>query len=93
MQKRFISIWFRYLKTDWWIRRRPMLHDKPFVLALPDHGRMVITAANKLAQKEGIDIGMVVADAKAIITSLEVLDDQPETLARLLNGASVIRLL
>jgi protein ImuB len=86
MQKRFISIWFRYLKTDWWIRRRPMLHDKPFVLASPDHGRMVITAANGLAQKEGIDIGMVVADARALIPSLEVLDDQPETLARLLNG-------
>jgi len=86
MQKRFISIWFRYLKTDWWIRRRPMLHDKPFVLASPDHGRMVITAANRLAEKQGIDINMVVADARALIPSLEVLDDQPETSARLLNG-------
>ncbi|MGN6541771.1 MAG: Y-family DNA polymerase, partial [Ginsengibacter sp.] len=86
MQKRFISIWFRYLKTDWWIRRRPVLHDKPFVLALPDHGRMVITAANRLAEKQGIDIGMVVADARALIPSLEVLDDQPETSGRLLNA-------
>jgi protein ImuB len=86
MQKRFISIWFRYLKTDWWIRRRPVLHDKPFVLALPDHGRMVITAANRLAEKQGIDPGMVVADARALIPSLEVLDDQPETSARLLNA-------
>jgi protein ImuB len=86
MQKRFISIWFRYLKTDWWIRRRPMLHDKPFILASPDHGRMVITAANRLAEKQGIDIGMVVADARALIPSLEVLDDQPETSARLLNA-------
>jgi protein ImuB len=86
MQKRFISIWFRYLKTDWWIRRRPMLHDKPFVLASPDHGRMVITAANRLAEKQGIDINMVVADARALIPSLEVLDDQPETSARLLNA-------
>lgn len=86
MQKRFISIWFRYLKTDWWIRRRPMLYDKPFVLASPDHGRMIITAANKLTQKQGIDIGMAVADARALIPSLEVLDDQPETSGRLLNG-------
>jgi protein ImuB len=86
MQKRFISIWFRYLKTDWWIRRRPALHDKPFVLALPDHGRMVITAANSLAEKQGIDIGMVVADARALIPSLEVLDDQQQTSARLLNA-------
>jgi protein ImuB len=63
-----------------------MLHDKPFVLALPDHGRMVITAANKLAEKQGIEMGMVVADARALIPSLEVLDDQPETSGRLLNA-------
>jgi protein ImuB len=85
MQKRFISIWFRFLKTDWWIRRRPMLHDQPFILALPDHGRMVITAVNGLAQKKGIDTGMAVADARALIPSLEVLDDEPQTSVRLLN--------
>jgi len=53
---------------------------------LPDHGRMVITAANRLAEKQGIEMGMVVADAKALIPSLEVLDDQPETSSRLLNA-------
>jgi protein ImuB len=63
-----------------------MLLDKPFVLASPDHGRMVITAANRLAEKQGIDISMVVADARALIPSLEVLDDLPETSARLLNA-------
>lgn len=86
MQKRFISIWFRYLKSDWWIRRRPMLQDVPFVLTSPDHGRMVITAASISAQKQGVDTGMAVADARALIPSLEVVNDQPETSARLLNG-------
>lgn len=86
MQKRFVTIWFRYLRTDWFTRRQPSLKDIPFVLASPDHGRMVITAANPVAQMEGADTGMVVADARAIIPSLEVLNDKPELTATLLKG-------
>lgn len=86
MQKRFISIWFRYLKTDGFTRRRPSLRDKPFVLAAPDHGRMIVMSANLLAQKQGIDTGMSVADARALIPDLEVLDDNPEIANRLLAG-------
>jgi len=86
MSKRFVSIWFRHLKTDWFILRRPVLQAMPFVLALPDHGRMVITAANALAQAQGIDTGMAVADARALLPSLEVLDDKPTLSAKLLKG-------
>ena len=86
MPKRFVSIWFRYLRTDWFSRRQPDLCKVPFVLASPDHGRMIVTAANALAQKEGIPIGMAVADARAIFPALQVLDDKPELSNKLLNG-------
>lgn len=86
MPKRFVSIWFRHLRTDRFIRRQPALKDVPFVLAAPDHGRMIITAANKRAEAEGIFTGMVVADARAILSSLEVLDDQPDLSKKLLTG-------
>ena len=86
MPKRFVSIWFRYLRTDWFSRRQPDLSGKPFVLASPDHGRMIVTAANALAQKEGIPIGTAVADARAIFPSLQVLDDKPELSTKLLTG-------
>ncbi len=86
MQKRFATIWLRTLKTDWFTRRQPYLNDVPFILASPDHGRMVVTAVNVLAQKQGVDTGMVVADARAIIPSLQVLDDKPELPAKLLKG-------
>jgi protein ImuB len=85
MPKRFVTIWFRYLRTDWFTLRQPLLRDKPLVLASPDHGRMVITAANSLAQAQGIDKGMVVADARALISSLQVVDDKPELSVKLLN--------
>ena len=86
MPKRFVTIWFRNLRTDWFIRRQPVLSETPFILASPDHGRMIVTAANALARTQGIDTGMVVADARAIIPSLEVLDDKPGLSLKLLKG-------
>lgn len=86
MPKRFMSIWFRYLRTDWFTRRQPELAAIPFVLSAAEHGRMVITAANVLAQAQGIYIGMAVADARAIIPSLKVLDDKPELANTSLTG-------
>ncbi len=75
MNNRYVNIWFRYLKTDWFTLRRPALKEVPFVLSAPDHGRMVITAANALARGQGIDVGSVVADARAVIGNLEVMDE------------------
>jgi protein ImuB len=86
MAQRFISIWFRSLRTDWFCRRQPALKEVAFVLAVPDHGRKVITAVNTLGEKQGIHPGMVVADAKALYPSLQVLDDQPELPAKVLQA-------
>ncbi len=86
MSKRFVAIWFRHLKTDWFIRRQPQLKNAPFVLASPDHGRMVISAANIKAETLGVYAGMVVADARAMISSLQVLDDKPALSNKLLTG-------
>ena len=85
MQKRFVTIWFRYLKTDWFTIRQRRFHNVPFVLASPDHGRMVITEANPLAQAQGINIGMALADARTIIPSLLFFDDKPELSVKLLK--------
>src|SRR5664279_581109 len=86
MPKRFMSICFRHLKTDWFIRRQPQLTATPFVLAAPDHGRMVISAASASAQTHGIDSGTAVADARAIIPALSVFDDIPGLSTRLLTN-------
>jgi protein ImuB len=85
MQKRFISIWFRYLTTDGLCLLQPELKDIPFVLAAPERGRMVIKATNPSAQAMDINPGMVVADARAIAPYLQVLDEEPESAGKLLN--------
>ena len=86
MQKRFVTIWFRYLRTDWFTIRQPRLHQLAFVLASPDHGRMVITAVNPIAHEQGIDAGIVLADARAIIPSLYFFDDKPELSVKILKS-------
>jgi len=68
------------------VRRQPELKDIPFVMAAPDHGRMVIRAANAAAQGKGIDVDMVVADCRAILPSLLVIDDVPGMAEQLLHA-------
>jgi len=86
MAKRFISIWFRYLTTDWFTIKQPQLQKAPFVLVSLMHGRKVITAANALAEAQGIGEGMVLADARALLPGLEVLDDVPGLNLKLLTA-------
>lgn len=85
MSKRFVTIWFRYLTTDWVALRQPAFREIPFVLTAPDHARMVITAANALAHAQGIHPGMTVADARTIYPALQVLHDKPELSEKLLT--------
>ena len=84
MAKRFVSIWFRYLTTDWFTLRQPELRNLPFVLSAPSHGKMIITAANAIAETQDVTKGMALADARVIIPSLQVTDDQPGLADKLL---------
>lgn len=77
MQRRYVAIWFRYLKTDWFTRRQTELAGKPLVLYVPQHGRMVITAANKMAEAQGIYEETVLADARAILPTLQTIEEKP----------------
>jgi len=81
-----MSIWFRHLTTDWLANRRPELKELPFVFTAKERGRIVVTAANILAEQQGIHITMAAADAKAIVPALKVVDEIPGQAAKLLNA-------
>ncbi len=72
MPKRYLYIWFRYLATDRLAKVRPELRGKSFLLYTPEHGRMVVKAVSRQLAKEGVSPGMVVADVRAILPSVEV---------------------
>jgi protein ImuB len=86
MNKRFVSLYFPHLKTDWLAIRKPELRDKPVVLSAKEHNRILITAASPAAEKEGLYPGMVVADARALLPELIVVDDKPGRETKLLRG-------
>jgi protein ImuB len=86
MSGRFVTIWFPLLTTDWFSLRRPELRGIPFVLAVKDHGRMVISSANALALAQGIPPGLPVADARALLPTLAVVDDRPGLAEKLLQA-------
>lgn len=85
MSKRYVSIWFRHLATDWFSLRQPQLKSLPFVLRASSHGRMMITSTNALAESQDVHVGMVLADARAIVPELEVQDDKPDLQQKLLS--------
>lgn len=85
MERRVVSIWFCHLTTDWFTLQHPHLGNLPFVLRTSVHGRMMVMAANVQAEKQGIFPGMVLADARAILPGLQVLDDIPDLSERLLK--------
>lgn len=85
MDSRFVSIWFRYLRTDWFSLRQQNLKSIPFVLRAPSHGRMMVTAANAKAEQAGITCSMVLADARAMVPQLIVQDDIPDLFDKLMN--------
>lgn len=85
MGKRFVSIWFPFLATDWFTLRKPGLSQIPFVLTAPVQGRMVVKAMNALAKENDIHEEMTLADAKAILPSLQHFDEKPGLVAQLLQ--------
>jgi protein ImuB len=86
MPNRFVSIWFPNLATDQQIRVRPELYGLEFALAAPERGRMVVTAVSAEAGALGVETGMVVADARAILPSLIVLDDEVDVTRQALQA-------
>jgi protein ImuB len=86
MEVRFACIWFRHLTTNWLTLRRPALQNTVFVFTAPVHGRVLITAASAAAEKEGICVGMPLADAKAIVPDLQAFNDKPGREEQLLRA-------
>jgi protein ImuB len=80
-----MTIWFPFLCCDYHTIKKPGLQQMPFVLAAPDHGKMKISQANKLAVEMGVNVGMAVADARVLIPGLEVIDDRPGLEEKLLK--------
>ena len=86
MKKRIVVIWFPHLVTDWMVRRQPSLKDQPFILALNERGRRVAKAINTISYAKDIRVNMPVADCRAIVPDVQVLDYNPDQPQKLLSA-------
>ncbi|WP_129715802.1 DNA polymerase Y family protein [Pedobacter sp. SYP-B3415] len=86
MQKRFLSLWFPFLVSDWLCIRRPELKESAFVFAGLVRGRKIVSMASALAARKGITAKMTVADARALVPELDVFDEEPGREQRLLRA-------
>ena len=85
MKKRFITIWFQHLVTDFLAIQDVGLKNKPFVITTTERNRIVVKEASKAAQNQGIYAGMAVADARAILADIHVLNEKPDFEEKLLK--------
>lgn len=77
MTRRYVSLWFKYLVTDWLARREPALKSQPFVITRPERGRVVIVQANRVAEESGIYLGMALPDARALLPQISFSISSP----------------
>jgi len=71
------------------IRREPQLKEVPFVLAVPQRGRMIITEVSAVAKGKGLSAGMIITDAKVALPEVQVYDDKLGLATKLLNNLAV----
>ena len=72
--------------TDYTVRKKPALREVAFVLASRQRGRMVIESGNEMAARQGIKSGMLLADCKAILPELQMLESEPGKTEKLLHA-------
>jgi protein ImuB len=84
--KRFVSLWLPYWPVERMRRARPKLisEDHPLVLVTSGGRGIEITAVNRRAEADGLWVGQALADARAMVPSLQSLPaQQPEDAAAL----------
>ena len=82
--KRVISLWFPAFATDRLCRGEPAWRTRPLATVHARQGGVRIAAANGLAQSNGIAPDMGLADARALVPELKVVEADPAGDARAL---------
>jgi len=82
---RFLSIYFTNLLCDYLAIKKPELKETVYVFTMPQKNRIMVTAASKEAEKQGVFASMVLADAKALIPDILAFDDKIDFNKKLLT--------
>lgn len=81
---RMLAIYFPNLLCDYLATRKPELKDKVYVFTISKANRIMVTAASREAERQGVFASMVLADAKAVIPDILAFDDKVDFNKKLL---------
>jgi protein ImuB len=73
-RRRIVSIWLPRLPTDRLRRKNSAAPDKPLVVSIKNDNALRIYATDRRAARLGLKTGMPLADARAMIPVLEVIE-------------------
>ncbi len=86
--RRYLSLWLRRLPTDRIARRASLPEAEPLVVTAPVKSAQRLTAVNDPAARLGLEVGMAVADARAMYPSLLAAEADPPADLRLLEAVA-----
>jgi len=72
MQRRFLCLFFPRLMVDRLEREQPQRAGVPFAVVGEERGRLHIAAVNGLARAAGIQAGIRLADARALLPGIQI---------------------
>jgi len=86
--RRVVSVWLPHWATDR-LRRSGAMPSQPMMTTLHDGRRRVIGAADGAAQALGLQPGVALARATAVVSGLTVMEAKPEADAAVLHRLAV----
>jgi len=81
---RYLGLYFTNLLADYLAIKKPELKDQVYVFTMSQKNRIMVTAASREAEKQGVFASMVLADAKALIPDILAFDDKVDFNKKLL---------
>ncbi len=93
MVARYVAIWLCYPQTDWYMRRDPGRAKRPVVIQRTEQNRRIIGEVNYKGEQSGLQKGMTITDARALIPELEIIEEENGLLEKLIRalGLACIR--
>ncbi|MGZ6008470.1 MAG: Y-family DNA polymerase [Rhizomicrobium sp.] len=87
IRRRILALWFARLPTDRLQRRRPASpDDPPLVLSIKSNNARILYAVDRKAARQGLNPGMALASARAMVRELAVAEADETADAKLLTG-------
>ena len=77
ISRRILAAWLPWWPTERLARHRPEARTHPFVTVAESRNRLIIDAANPPATRAGLDHGMSLADARAVVPDVVVRPADP----------------